>query len=319
MQSEGGARVRNTGLAAAARRARRSCLKARGPPSDKETVRGAQRQSAKQAASANADISVVLTCFDSGPYLLEAVESALHQAGGAPHVVVVDDGSSDPATQKVLARLPKKVKLIRQPNAGVCAARNRGLEEVKTPYVLFLDGDDRLAADALARMRKPLDDNPALGFAYGSMRFFGAWDGELRFPAYDPFKLLYRHIIGLSALVRWSVLEEIGGFDSSFEQFEDWELWLNALAHGWSGQQVDATTIEYRRHGESKWHEDRKSFRRVVRQLRAKHRDLYRRSTTLARTSGLRRHGQLFYRTYWAWRPIPARLEQLLYSLRWAH
>jgi len=168
-------------------------------------------------------------------------------------------------------------------------------------------------------MRDPLDHDSGLGFAYGSMRFFGAWDGELRFPPYDPFKLLYRHIVGLSALVRRSVLEEIGGFDASFEQFEDWELWLNALAHGWSGEQVDATTIEYRRHGESKWHQDRKSFRRVVRQLRAKHRDLYRRSTTLARTSGLHAHGRLVYKTYWAWRPIPARLEQLLYSLRWAH
>ena len=150
------------------------------------------------------------------------------------------------------------------------------------------------------------------------MRFFGAWDGELRFPPYDPFKLLYRHIIGLSALVRREVLDQIGGFDESFQQFEDWELWVNALAHGWGGEQVAAVTIEYRRHGESKWHGDRKRFRSVVRQLRAKHRDLYRRSTALSRTSSLRAHGRLVYRVYWAWRPIPARVEQLLYALRWA-
>lgn len=266
----------------------------------------------------NADVTVVITCFDSGAWLREAVESALNQAGGAPRILVVDDGSSERETQEVLASLPEPVTLVRQENAGVCAARNRGLAAAETEYVLFLDADDRLAPQAISAMRQPLDADPALGFAYGSMRFFGAWVGELRFPPYDPFKLLYRHIIGLSALVRRSVLEEIGGFDPSFSQFEDWELWLNALAHGWSGRQVDAVTIEYRRHGVSKWHEDRKSFRRVVRQLRIKHRELYRRSTALARRSSLRAHGRLAYRIYWAWRPIPARLEQLLYSLRWA-
>ena len=268
--------------------------------------------------STNGDITVVITCFNSGAWLSEAVQSALTQKGGAPKVVVVDDGSTDPETQAVLATLPKTVTVLRQENAGVCSARNTGLAAAETPYVLFLDADDRLVPEALSAMREPLDRNGELGFAYGTMRFFGAWDGELRFPPYDPFKLLYRHIIGLSALVRREVLEQIGGFDASFQQFEDWELWVNALAHGWGGEQVDAVTIEYRRHGESKWHGDRKRFRSVVRQLRAKHRDLYRRSATLARTSSLRAHGRLVYRVYWAWRPIPARVEQLLYALRWA-
>ena len=45
------------------------------------------------------------------------------------------------------------------------------------------------------------------------MRFFGDWEGELRFPPYDPYALLYRHTIGLSALVRRQVLEDTGGFD----------------------------------------------------------------------------------------------------------
>jgi glycosyltransferase involved in cell wall biosynthesis len=267
----------------------------------------------------NDDISVVVTCFDSGPWLREAVESVLQQGGGAPQVVVVDDGSTDRQTKAVLASLPDSVRVVRQANAGVCAARNRGLAESSTPYVLFLDGDDQLAPNALAAMRKPLDDDPGLGFAYGCMRFFGAWDGEMRFPPYDPYKLLYRHIVGLSALVRREVLEQIGGFDPSFEQYEDWELWLSALARGWIGLQVDAVTIEYRRHAESKWNADRKRFRSTMRRLRAKHRSLYSRSRTLARRSGVPARDRLLYRLYWGLRPIPARIEQFLYSLHWAH
>ena len=112
----------------------------------------------------------------------------------------------------------------------------------------MVDADDRLAPGALDAMRAPLDADPRLGFAYGTMRFFGAWEGELRFPDYDAYRLLYRHTIGLSALMRREVIDDTGGFDPAFETYEDWELWLNALAHGWRGRRVDAVTLEYRRH-----------------------------------------------------------------------
>ena len=67
--------------------------------------------------------------------------------------------------------------------------------------------------------------------------------GRLRFPDYDPYRLLYRHTIGLSALVRREVIADTGGFDPSFETYEDWELWVNALAHGWRGRRVEAVTL----------------------------------------------------------------------------
>ena len=133
---------------------------------------------------------------------------------------------------------------------------------MEAPYALFLDADDRLVPGALATLRGPLDADPKLGFAYGRMKFFGDWDGELRFPPYDPYALLYRHTIGLSALTRRDVLEDTGGFDPDFRQFEDWELWVNALAHGWRGRQVDAVTVEYRRHAGSKHTQDRRAYRR---------------------------------------------------------
>jgi hypothetical protein len=56
-----------------------------------------------------------------------------------------------------------------------------------------------------------------------------------------------------------------------------------------------------------------------MRRLRAKHRSLYSRSRTLARGSGLPARDRLVYRLYWGLRPIPARIEQFLYSLHWAH
>jgi glycosyltransferase involved in cell wall biosynthesis len=251
------------------------------------------------------DVTVVIPCFNYGRFLREAVDSALREGAA---VVVVDDGSTE-----TLPELPAVVELIRQENEGVARARNAGLARAQTPYVLVLDADDRLAPGALAALREPLAADPDLGFAYGRMKFFGDWEGELRFPPYDPYALLYRHTIGLSALARREVFEQTGGFDHTFEQFEDWELWLNALAHGWEGRQVDAVTVEYRRHPDSKQVRDRSAYRGAYRQLREKHAALYQ-SPPRGRLNRLRR---AWYRLFWGLRLVPARLETALHRLRW--
>jgi glycosyltransferase involved in cell wall biosynthesis len=260
------------------------------------------------------DTTAVVTCFNYGAYLREAVDSLLGQAGGAPHVVVVDDGSTDPATHAALDALPESVEVVRQANAGVVGARNAGFARARTPYVLFLDADDRLAPGALHAMREALDGHPDAAFAYGHHRFFGAWDAEMRFPPYDPLRLLDRHLIGLTALTRRELLDDTGGFDPEFEAFEDWELWLNALAHGHRGLRVDAFTLEYRRHGDSKVGADRHAYRRTRRRLREKHAALYGSRGELARESTLGPGARLVYRWYWGPRPLPARVERALYD-----
>jgi glycosyltransferase involved in cell wall biosynthesis len=260
------------------------------------------------------DTTAVVACFNYGAYLREAVDSLLGQEGDTPHVVVVDDGSTDAATHAALDALPEAVEVVRQANAGVVAARNAGLARSRTPYVLFLDADDRLAPGALRAMREALEADPGAAFAYGHQRFFGAWNAVMRFPPYDPLRLLDRHLIGLTALARRELLDDTGGFDAAFEAFEDWELWLNALAHGHRGVRVDTVTLEYRRHGESKVGGDRHAYRRTRRRLREKHAALYRTRRELARESTLGPTARLVYRWYWGPRPVPARVERALYD-----
>jgi glycosyltransferase involved in cell wall biosynthesis len=262
------------------------------------------------------DTTVVITSFNYGGYLEEAVESALKQEP-EPHVIVVDDGSTDPETSEVLDRLPDRVEVIRQENRGVSAARNEGLTRAATPFLFVLDADDRLPAGALAVLRAELERDAAVGFAYGLTRFFGDWEGILRFPPYDPYRLLYRHIIGLSALMRREVVESTGGFDPSFDQYADWEFWLNALAHGWRGVQVEAVTLDYRRHGTAMSVENRRKYRKDFARIRGKHRELYASRGVLARESDLGPLGRAVYRGFWGPRPVPAKLEQKLYALHW--
>jgi glycosyltransferase involved in cell wall biosynthesis len=267
----------------------------------------------------NDDVTVVITCFDYGAYLADCVQSALAQQGGEPRVIVVDDGSSDAHTLAELERLPPPVALLRQGNAGLSAARNAGLRRVDTPYALALDADDLLAPDALAQLRAALQDEPTLGFSYGFMRFFGAWEGVLRMPAYDPYRLLYRHTIGSVALVRRELLADVGGYDLAFKGYEDWEFWLHALRRGWRGRRVQAVTLLYRRHGSTMYRRARPRYRATFRQLRHKHAVLYARAgrRRLAGESDLGILGRLVYRWWWGWRPLPARVELALQSLLW--
>jgi glycosyltransferase involved in cell wall biosynthesis len=262
------------------------------------------------------DTTVVITCFNYAGYLEEAVESVLAQ-DPEPHVIVVDDGSTNPDTNVVLDRLPNRVEVIRQENRGVSSARNVGLGRATTPFLFLLDADDRLPAGALATLRAELDRDPITGFAYGLTRFFGDWEGIRRFPPYDPYRLLYRHTVGLSALMRREVFESTGGFDPSFDQYADWEFWLNALSRGWRGVQVQAVTLNYRRHGTAMSVENRRKYRDEFARIRRKHRELYENRARLARESELGPVGRAVHRGFWGLRPIPATLEQKLYARYW--
>jgi glycosyltransferase involved in cell wall biosynthesis len=268
----------------------------------------------------NDDITVVIPCFNYGRFLPEAVMSALEQDGGSPRVIVVDDGSTDPDTLAALECLPEPVLLIRQANAGQSAARNAGLRAAQTPYLIVLDADDKLLPGACSLMRAPLDRDSALGFAYGVAQFFGAWEGEMRFPPYDPYKLLYRHIIGLTALMRREVFADVGGYDPAFSAYEDWEFWLHALAADWRGHNVQVATLLYRRHGAGTVHFGaRASYRTWFRRLRRKHSGLYGRAgrRRLAADSDMGPVGRAVYRWWWGARPLPARVEALLQSVLW--
>ncbi|MGD0452784.1 MAG: glycosyltransferase [Solirubrobacteraceae bacterium] len=266
------------------------------------------------------DITVVITCFNYGAFLAESVDSVLAQEGGMPRVIVIDDGSTDAHTLAELERLPPQVELVRQTNAGVAEARNAGLRRAQTPYALALDADDRLAPGALRLLRDSLEAEPALGFSYGIMRFFGAWEGVVKMPPYDPYRLLYRHNIGSAALIRRELFEDVGGYDPAFTGYEDWEFWLQALERGWRGRRVEAVTLLYRRHHATRHLQARPRYRATFRQMRRKHPALYGRAgrRRLRRESDLGGAGRLVYRWWWGCRPLPARVELALQSVLWS-
>jgi glycosyltransferase involved in cell wall biosynthesis len=107
-------------------------------------------------------VSVVIPCYEQAAFVVQAVESALKQTRPGVEVIVVDDGSTDRPDLALSPLLSDgRVRLIRQENAGVSAARNRGFAEATGAFVQFLDADDWLDPEKFERQVAWLEERPA--------------------------------------------------------------------------------------------------------------------------------------------------------------
>jgi glycosyltransferase involved in cell wall biosynthesis len=201
-------------------------------------------------------VSVIIPCYNQGRFLGDAIESALRQTLGRPEVVVVDDGSGDDSAQ-VAARYPG-VRLIRQENRGLSAARNAGIDASTGDYLVFLDADDRLLPRALESGVKCLDDHPDCAFVYGRYRLIAAdgsampsppQRGEQREPYLD---MLRSNYIGMHATVmyRRAVFDAVARFDTSRAACEDYDLYLR-ITRNFPVRGHDSVVADYRQHGEN--------------------------------------------------------------------
>jgi len=191
-------------------------------------------------------IAVVIPCHDDGATLEEAVTSVLEQDVAA-EIIVVDDGSTDPATHAALDRVAAAgVQVLRQDNRGPGPARMAGIRATHAEYALPLAADDRLMPGALRRLRDELQRNPGAVAAWGSARHFGSLDFVQRsLPTLDPWQLSYRNHLPLSALYRRDAVVRAGGWQLE-GGYEDWDLWLTLAEAGFEGVGIPAVTGAYR-------------------------------------------------------------------------
>ena len=99
----------------------------------------------------NIDVSVVIPCYNAGQYLTRSVESILAQTFRNIKIIIVNDGSNDKITLKILKKLKKnkRIQVINKKNSGLSAARNSGIKVCNSKYILMLDADDWLRLDAI--------------------------------------------------------------------------------------------------------------------------------------------------------------------------
>lgn len=185
--------------------------------------------------------SVVVPLYNKAPYIRLCLASVLEQTQQDFEVVVVDDGSTDGGGAIVESIADTRVRLVRQENSGVSAARNRGILEARGDWVSFLDADDWLHPEFLARMEAVADAHRGTRFVACSFKTHP--DRNNWRP--DPWPLpvaqqaeiirdLPRHwmetpiCMDTAAIRRDLLLELMPCFAPDFCQFEDTDLFFRA-------------------------------------------------------------------------------------------
>ena len=197
-------------------------------------------------------VSVVIPCFNQARFLEDAIRSVERQRYSPIEIIVVDDGSID-STRQIAGK--HDVALITQPNRGVSAARNAGLDRASGEYVVFLDADDELLPDAVSsgvaflvgrvdlscvvRRCQPMDVRQTQSAA----AFPAVNDGDL----YREW--LLRNFVWTpgAAMFRRAAIARIGGFPPRFSAASDYAVYLT-LSRAGSVAFDPRDAVRYRQH-----------------------------------------------------------------------
>jgi glycosyltransferase involved in cell wall biosynthesis len=122
-------------------------------------------------------VSVIIPCFNLGAFLADAVDSVLAQTFQDLEILIVDDGSTDPETQRLLDGYTRpRTRVFRTPNSGLAAARNFLIGQARGEYLCALDADDKLHPRYLEATVAALDADASLTFVSTHLRMFGDED-----------------------------------------------------------------------------------------------------------------------------------------------
>jgi glycosyltransferase involved in cell wall biosynthesis len=188
-------------------------------------------------------VSAIMPVFNAEEFLEAALESIRAQDYEPYEIVVCDDGSTD-GTAAILAASPD-VRCIRQENAGPSAARNAAVAASRGELVAFFDADDLWPANRLTLQAAYLVEHPETGCVMGRQEWMNPppWLGR---------DAVYGDLDGipvLSAMLRRSVFDDVGGFDTSFTHSEDMDLMFRLRESG-VGIEVLPEIVLFRRfHG----------------------------------------------------------------------
>jgi glycosyltransferase involved in cell wall biosynthesis len=192
-------------------------------------------------------ISVLIPCYNAGPYIGEALESALGQTRPPHEVIVIDDGSTDDGAD-VVRGFGARVRYDLQDRRGIAAARNRALAQASGDWIAFLDADDIWPENSLAVRAECVEADPAVDFVFGLTEEFLDFEGVpgRLAPARRPPTAA--RVAG-AALVRKRLFDDHGGFDTSLTLGEmiDWVARITDA--GARSVKVDALTLRRRIHG----------------------------------------------------------------------
>lgn len=225
-------------------------------------------------------VTIIVPFYSHPEHLPQAIESALGQTYTHLEVIIVDDGSPhdlDAVIQPYVG--DARLRVIRQENGGVAKARNTAIQAAQGDFIQFLDSDDWLAPEKIARHVAALEAEPELGLVFCPFHFVE--DGVISDPInplHDPlwqaeddqyFNTLWaaNRMVVTGPLVRREWLVQTNGFDTS-NLTEDYELWLRLAALGCKMRNLPDALVYYRINEQGRSKDGRARARKVATRAR---------------------------------------------------
>ena len=220
------------------------------------------RREAGQRTSETPRVTLGIATFNRETYLAQAISSALDQDYEDFEVLVVDDGSTNPAIEQVLERFDDhRLRVVRHPeNRGIAESYNTMVSEGRGELIAMLGDDDICLPGRLAREVAIFDAHPDTGVVHGDALVIdsrgevtGRWESADFTPGtlMQMFLRSHNYLVDPTRMVHRRVYEAVGGYDSSYRIAQDLHFWLRAAREFRFRHCAGGPLIGFRRHGEN--------------------------------------------------------------------
>jgi len=193
-------------------------------------------------------LSIVIPAYNYAQYIGECIESVLNQSQKADEIIVVDDESKD-NTKEIVLKYP--VKYIWQKNKGLSGARNTGIREATSQFIMPLDADDMLRPDAIKEMMALADEKV---IAQAGLMYFGTQIATFFPQGANLESMKHSNSIYCNSIFPKSLWKSVGGYDESDIMrlgWEDYLFWYECMKAGATLKTSNYIALLYRRHGKT--------------------------------------------------------------------
>ena len=189
-------------------------------------------------------VSVIIPCYNSGRTIIETVESIKKQTWSNIDLIIVNDGSDDHLTKKVLSNLTN-ARIINKKNSGLSSARNEGIKNSKGNFILFLDADDWIEINAISEMMECMKKTKA-NIVFCDTFLEGESQG-VRKRYYNFFEQLFVNHIPYCLLIKKEIFKKVGNYDEGMKLgYEDWEFNIRLAKNGLFPERIKQPLFHYR-------------------------------------------------------------------------
>lgn len=228
------------------------------------------------------EISIVIPCYNQGKYVAKTIESVKSMAYKDFCCIVVNDGSTDDSEKNILNSIKGdyRFRYFKTENKGVAHARNFGIKQTKSKYILCLDSDDIISKTYVKNAINFLNENDDVSLYYGDALLFYN-DGYMKYwklKEYSYRNLLKMNMIYSACIYRREIYDKIKGYDETLDGYEDWEFLIRYLNVNDNAYKTEELCFYYRRHENSRDHIVHERIKDFAKLIFEKNKEIYKKN-----------------------------------------